>query len=96
VRRRPAPERALIVAALGAAGVAIAGHAVFSVAVYRVFGSWAVGGWYVWAWFPVAAVAAEKSLEWRRPLPPWLPVALAAALVAVDVAWWRAADRLYG
>lgn len=96
VRRRPAPERALIVAALGAAGVAIAGHAVFSVAVYRVFGSWAVGGWYVWAWFPVAAVAAERSLELRRPLPPWLPAALAAALAAVDVAWWRAADRLYG
>lgn len=96
VRLRHERERAVILAALGAAGVAIAGHAVFSVAVYRVFGSWAVGGWYVWAWFPVAAVAAERALEWRRPLPPWLLAALVAALATVDLAWWRAADRLYG
>jgi hypothetical protein len=95
---RPTAEtdRAWRVAGIGAAGVAIAGHAVFSLAVYRVFGSWAVGGWYVWAWFPAAAFAAERTLEWRRPLPAWLWPATGAALAAVDLAWLRVADRLYG
>jgi hypothetical protein len=83
-------------AALGAAAVAVGGHAVFSVAVYRVFGSWAVGGWYVWAWFAVAAIAAERSLDWRRPLPRWLLPAAGLVLIVVDVAWWISADRAYG
>lgn len=96
VRLAAATDRSVTLAGLGAAAVAITGHAVFSVAVYRVFGSWAVGGWYVWAWFPMAAVAAERSLAWRRPVPTWVWLAAGISLLAIDIAWWLAADRLYG
>lgn len=89
-------ERDVQFAALAGALVALAGHAVFSIAVYRVFGSWAVGGWYVWAWFPAAAIATQRMLDWRRPVRSWLLPAAGAALATVDVAWWLAADRLYG
>ena len=88
VRRVSAPH----VAALA---VAAAATAAFFISHRRYWGQWGgVGGWYAWGWLPWLTTAFEESVEVKRPRA--LVIAGVAVALIANVAWFVAAQRVYG